>query len=194
MRTVHGYGALFSVVLAACGGPREVPAVEAHSAGAAGGTQSPSATANSSEDGGTVRGAASSGLAVSAAADEADVDGGRAQRHAHEPGRGREDIRAIVVGHRDEARGCYEKALAAHPGIEGNLVIRWTIDPKGTVTQVINDLTRSQIFEPSLVSCIGDVLTKIQFAPSQRGFETKASYPFNFHPRHTSPTPPSGVQ
>jgi hypothetical protein len=100
---------------------------------------------------------------------------------------GSEDIRAIVVAHRDEARACYEKSLILHPGIEGDLVIRWTIDPKGVVTQVSNDTARSQILEPSLVSCIGEVLTKIQFAPSQRGFETRAFYPFNFHPRHTSP-------
>jgi hypothetical protein len=88
-----------------------------------------------------------------------------------------------VVAHRDEARACYDKALSAHPGIEGDLVMRWTVDPKGAVTQVSNDAARSQIVEPSVVACIADILMKIQFAPSQRGFETKAFYPFNFHPR-----------
>jgi len=116
-----------------------------------------------------------------------EVDGGRIGSRTREPGRSSEDIRAIVVAHRDEARACYEKSLVAHPGIEGDLVIRWTIDPKGVVTQVANDTARSQILEPSLVSFIGEVLTKIQFAPSQRGFETRALYPFNFHPRHASP-------
>jgi hypothetical protein len=73
--------------------------------------------------------------------------------------------------------------LATHPGIEGDLVMRWTIDPKGAVTQVASDPTRSQILEPALAACIGEVLKKIQFAPSPKGFETKAFYPFNFHPR-----------
>jgi hypothetical protein len=117
----------------------------------------------------------------------AELDGGRMGSRIREPGRSSEDIRAIVVAHRDEARACYDRSLVAHPGIEGDLVIRWTIDPKGVVTQVANDTARSQILEPSLVSCIGEVLTKMQFAPSQRGFETRALYPFNFHPRHAAP-------
>jgi hypothetical protein len=91
-----------------------------------------------------------------------------------------------VIAHRDEARACYEKALSAHAGIEGDLLMRWTIDPKGAVTQVAMDTTHSQILEPSVAACISQVLMKISFAPSQRGFETKASYPFNFRPRRDS--------
>jgi hypothetical protein len=134
----------------------------------------------SPDDGGALKGAP-----LAPATSEG--DGGRIGSRIREPGRGSEDIRAIVVAHRDEARACYDKSLVAHPGIEGDLVIRWTIDPKGIVTQVVNDTARSQILEPSLVSCIAEVLTNIQFAPSQRGFETRALYPFNFHPRHASP-------
>jgi hypothetical protein len=103
--------------------------------------------------------------------------------HTHEPGRGPTDIRAIVVAHRDEARACYDHALLTHPGIEGDLVIQWTIDPKGTVTTFSEDTTRSQITEPSVVACVGNVIKKIQFAASPGGYETKAYYPFNFHPR-----------
>jgi hypothetical protein len=68
-------------------------------------------------------------------------------------------------------------------------MIHWVIDPKGAVSQVSSDAARSQILEPSLVACIAEILMKLQFAPSQRGFETKAFYPFNFHPRH----PPRAV-
>jgi hypothetical protein len=102
--------------------------------------------------------------------------------HTHDPGRGPADLRAIVQAHRDEARACYDHGLLTHPGIEGDLVIQWTIDPKGNVTQFSEDTTRSQIVEPSVVACVGNVIKKIQFAPSPGGFETKASYPFNFHP------------
>jgi hypothetical protein len=111
--------------------------------------------------------------------------------HSHDPGRGPEDIRAIVVAHRDEARACYDKALKAHPGIEGDLVIQWKIDPKGNVTQVSLDTSRSTITEGSVAACVGDIIKKIQFASSAGGFETKAFYPFNFHP-HGQPTPNSG--
>jgi hypothetical protein len=104
--------------------------------------------------------------------------------HTHDAGRGTDDIRAIVVAHRDEARACYDGALADHPGIEGDLVVQWTIDPKGGVSQVTLDQARSKITEPSVVGCIVGIIQRIQFAASPGGFETKASYPFNFHPRH----------
>ncbi len=106
--------------------------------------------------------------------------------HTHETGRAPEDIRALVVAHRDEARGCYDAALATHPDLEGDLVIRWTIDPKGKVTEASADPSRSQITEPGVVACVCDVIKRLQFAPSPGGYETRASYPFNFHPRRTA--------
>lgn len=115
--------------------------------------------------------------------------------HTHDPGRSAADIRAIVIAHRDEARACYDASLKDHPGIEGDLVIQWTIDPKGNVTAITQDTSRSQITEPTAVACIVKIIQGIQFAPSPGGFETKAFYPFNFHPRHTQPSggqPPSG--
>lgn len=106
--------------------------------------------------------------------------------HSHEPGRTPEDIRAIVMARRDEARACYDSAAKDHPGIEGDLVITWTIDPKGNVTQASLDASRSQIVEPSVVACVSDIIKKVQFAPSPGGYETSAFYPFNFHPHHGS--------
>ena len=32
-------------------------------------------------------------------------------------------------------------------------------------------------------ACIVDIIKKIKFAPSKGGFETRANYPFNFHPK-----------
>ncbi len=108
--------------------------------------------------------------------------------HAHEIGRGPEDIRAIIMARRDDARACYDAALKDHPGIEGDLVIAWTIDPKGNVTQTSLDSSRSQIAEPSVVACVSDLIKKVQFAASPGGYETRAFYPFNFHPRHGTPS------
>lgn len=102
---------------------------------------------------------------------------------AHEPGRGVADIRAIVIAHRDEARACYDKALPNHPGMEGDLVISFTIDPKGSVSKISLDTARSQITDPDVAACVMDIIKKIQFASSPGGYETRASYPFNFHPR-----------
>jgi hypothetical protein len=114
--------------------------------------------------------------------------------HSHDPGRGPADIRAIIVARRDDARACYDKALKDHPGIEGDLVIQWTIDKSGAVTAVSQDTSRSQITEPGVVACIVKIIQGIQFAASPGGFETKAYYPFNFHPRHGTGTQGQGGQ
>lgn len=108
---------------------------------------------------------------------------------ANEPGRSLNDIKSVVTARRDEARACYDKGLAAHPGIEGNLDIKWTIDPQGNVTDAALDSAKSQILEPSVASCVIDIIKKLKFAASPKGFETRAHYPFDFHPRTFTPKP-----
>lgn len=103
--------------------------------------------------------------------------------HSQEPGRRREDIQTIVMSRRDEARACYDKGLKDHPGIEGDLTVKFVIDPQGTVTDASVDSSKSTINEPSVGACVVDVIKKIKFAPSKGGFETRANYPFNFHPK-----------
>ena len=119
-------------------------------------------------------------------------DGGPKGTHgqsANEPGRTRADIETIIKLRRDDARACYDKALAAHPnsGIEGDLTIKWKITPEGDVTDAELDTTKSQIMEPTVVQCIVDIIKKIKFAKSDKGYETRANYPFNFHPRNVKP-------
>jgi hypothetical protein len=118
---------------------------------------------------------------------EVAVDGGQRGAHQSEIGRGVKDLQAIVVSRREEARACYDTALKAHPGIEGNLDIQWTIDPKGIVTDISLDTAHSDILEPTVSNCIIAIIKKIHFNESAKGFETRTHYPFNFHPR------PNGV-
>jgi hypothetical protein len=140
-------------------------------------------------DGGDMQGAKLTETKTVAAAPAASSSGAAPKGpHAHEAGRGPEDIRAIIMARRDEARACYDAGIKDHPGIEGDLVIAWTIDPKGNVTQAAIDSSRSQIVEPSVVACVTDIIKKVQFASSPGGFETRAFYPFNFHPHHGGAT------
>jgi hypothetical protein len=110
-------------------------------------------------------------------------DAGARGKHQSELGRSAKDIQAIVVARRDDARACYDSALKSHPGIEGNLDIQWTIDPKGNVTDVSVDTSNSQILEPGVGNCVMAIIKKIHFNESAKGFETRTHYPFNFHPR-----------
>jgi outer membrane biosynthesis protein TonB len=189
--------ALFAI--AACGGgskeggdpktPGTDPAASsgsstgASSSGAAG-SSGGGTTTTSLGDGGDLQGAKLSEKSHSEM--ETKGDGGPKAPpggSANEPGRGAKDIQTIVAGKRDEARACYDKALAGHPGIEGDLDIKWVIDPQGNVTDAQVDSTKSQILEPSVGTCIIDVIKKIKFNPSAKGYETRAHYPFNFHPK-----------
>jgi outer membrane biosynthesis protein TonB len=111
------------------------------------------------------------------------LDGGARRPRSAETGRGPKDIQAIVVAHRDEARACYDAAIKAHPGIEGNLDVEWTIDPKGNVTEISVDTSRSDILEPTVGTCVIAIIKQIHFNESAKGFETRTHYPFNFHPR-----------
>jgi hypothetical protein len=52
------------------------------------------------------------------------------------------------------------------------------------VTGAAVDSSRSTIADAAVSDCIVNIIKKIQFAPSPGGYETKADYPFNFHPRH----------
>lgn len=118
------------------------------------------------------------------------ADDGHGKHHA-ELGRSVADIRAIIVSHRDETRACYDSAVAAHPGIEGTIDIRWTIDPAGVVAESDVDTSHSEIVEPAVGNCLIAIVKKIHFNASPKGFETKAHYPFNFHPRGTHQVNPN---
>jgi len=157
------------------------------SSGAAGGGSSGGSTTTNLGDGGDLQGAK---LGEKSHKEISSVgDAGPKSTHgqsANEPGRTAKDIQTIIAGRRDEARACYDKALPAHPGMEGDLDIKWVITPEGTVTDISVDTTKSQILEPTVGQCVIDVIKKIKFASSSKGYETRAHYPFNFHPKQYS--------
>lgn len=144
-------------------------------------------------DGGDLQGA-KLGSSVHTATESKGAGGPKstAGQSSNEPGRSAKDIQTIVAARRDEARACYDKGLAAHPGIEGDLDIKWVIDPAGNVTDASVDTTKSQILEPSVGQCIIDVIKKVKFNASAKGYETRAHYPFNFHPKTFNVKPDAG--
>ena len=197
VRTLHSLVALtlatFALAFAACGGGNKPPTQpgNADSSGAAGGTAPTDADAGPATtttvtlgNNGDLQGAKlSSSSTQTYGADAGARPTGSAGPHQPDPGRSPKDIQAIVLAHRDEARACYDAGVKQHPGIEGDLVIQWTIDPKGNVSAISADEMRSQISEPGVIGCITDSIKRIRFSESPRGFETKTFYPFNFHPR-----------
>jgi hypothetical protein len=166
----------------ACGGAQPAPSQPPPSAAGAppvgvatAGDAGPTTTTTQ-----TLNGGAPGGTRLTALGDGG-VDG--SPKHRGELGRTIVDIQTIIASRRDDARACYDKALAAHPGIEGTIDIRWTIDPAGKVTEAEVDTSKSELVEPAVANCIIGIIKGIHFNASPKGFETKAHYPFNFHPR-----------
>ncbi len=158
-------------------------ATSAHSSVSASGASDGPTTTTALPDGGELQGA-KLGSSTHTEVETKGEGGPKAgPKHVQEPGRTRQDIQTIIMARRDEARACYDKGLVDHPNIEGDLTIKWKIDPAGKVTDAAVDSSKSTIHEPSVGNCIVEIIKKISFAPSKGGFETRANYPFNFHPK-----------
>jgi hypothetical protein len=93
-----------------------------------------------------------------------------------------EVIAATVKEHRKDARACYEKGAKQVPGLKGDLVVHFVLKPNGKVKTAELNRERSTITEASVVSCVIDVVSAIEFPRSSRGMETSVNYPFNFTP------------
>jgi TonB family protein len=96
--------------------------------------------------------------------------------------RGKEQIQAIIAANRERVRSCYVAALPKNPGIQGDLVIGFVINPDGSVKSAEVNTTESELHVPELDSCAVDVLKTLKFPASSRGLESKVNYPFNFKP------------
>jgi TonB family protein len=169
-------------------GPSSGAAASSSSGGAAagpssGGASSGTTTTTALPDGGELQGAKLGSSTHTEIETKGDAGPKAGPGHSQEPGRRREDIQTIVMSRRDEARACYDKGLKDHPGIEGDLTVKFVIDPQGAVTDASVDSSKSTINEPTVGACVVDIIKKIKFAPSKGGFETRANYPFNFHPK-----------
>jgi hypothetical protein len=107
-----------------------------------------------------------------------------------DPDRTPTHVRALVMAHRIATRACYDRGLVDHPGVEGTLAIRFSINARGAVSHWELDPNRSRITEPTIVACVGEVISRIHFGPSLSGTPLTVSYPFNFLPRRPSPAAP----
>jgi hypothetical protein len=182
-----------AVLFLACGGsspPSEGAKSPENAAATASATPEPAPSTTTTTtmtlgDGGDLQGTklATSTTTVSPAPAPADAGASSAKEpKTPEPGRAAKDIQTIIMAQRDRARACYDTALKDHPGIEGNIDIKWTIDPTGKVTDIAVDESKSDIHEPSVGKCIIAIIEPIHFSVSGKGFETRTHYPFNFHP------------
>lgn len=96
--------------------------------------------------------------------------------------RGKEEIQRVIADNRPKLRACYDAALEENPGIAGDLVVSFVIDPEGNVKTAEVNWAESEIHVPELDTCAVEAVKGLKFPASSRGLESKVDYPFNFNP------------
>jgi TonB family protein len=94
----------------------------------------------------------------------------------------------VIREHRPEFRACYDRALAAHPGIAGKVEIAFSILPDGTVKDASVDEMKSETRDAGLSACLVSTVLAIKFPASTEEVGAKMHYPFDFKPgpvKHT---------
>lgn len=76
-----------------------------------------------------------------------------------------------------QMQNCYQGALLEYPGLQGKLILRWTISMKGEVEEVI--VEKSQLENAELHSCVVSEIAKLKF-PKPEGASVFIRYPLTF--------------
>lgn len=95
-------------------------------------------------------------------------------------GRGGDDIMAQVKAHKSETRACYDKQASKNPKLEGDVGIKWVVDPEGKITDVAVDPTQTNVGDETIGKCIVDVVKTFRFPASAKKLETRMQYKWNF--------------
>jgi len=96
-----------------------------------------------------------------------------------------EMVQKMVMEHRSTVRKCYEDALKELPGLHGDLVIHFVLDPEGKVKKAELNQEQSTLKSPKVTECAINVIKGIKFPPSSRGMQSEINYPFNLNPQKT---------
>jgi len=127
-------------------------------------------------DGGQERGAAvEQGLAGGLVVDTAAVSPPLRVRHGSIDG---DKVRDVVSSHREEIRGCYERAVVESPQLSGVSTIHIVIDRDGTVGTA--SVQSSTFRSMTLHRCLLQLVRDWRFPPPADGKPAAVDYPLVF--------------
>jgi len=89
----------------------------------------------------------------------------------------KDEVGKVIREHMADVRYCYEAGLLRNPGLEGKVVLAFTVGPKGIVTTA---KVREASNDPVLDQCILQKLLKWKFPKPRGGVGVDISYPFIF--------------
>ena len=87
-------------------------------------------------------------------------------------------IARVLKRNRPKFNRCYQLSLNSEPSIQGKLVMKWRISPRGRGANISS--TRSGIDSKSLKSCVANVLEGLTFPRPPEGQIPEVTFPFNF--------------
>lgn len=93
-----------------------------------------------------------------------------------EGGLDKDQIAAVINRHKGEIIYCYEKGLQVQSGLNGRVLIDWTISPSGGVTGA--HVNSSSLKNAGVEGCIVSHLRTWAFPKPVGGVNVKVSYPF----------------
>ncbi|HTQ07996.1 MAG TPA: AgmX/PglI C-terminal domain-containing protein [Polyangiaceae bacterium] len=90
-----------------------------------------------------------------------------------------EQIQAIVRGHYDDFKSCYEAGLAGNPNLAGRIDARFVIGQDGAVSNL--SFTESTLLDCDVIECVLKGFSTLAFPPPQGGVVT-VIYPIVLEP------------
>ncbi|HAR41250.1 MAG TPA: hypothetical protein DCS07_01235 [Bdellovibrionales bacterium] len=95
-----------------------------------------------------------------------------------EEGLTKDEVGEVIHRHLSEVRYCYESAILRTPGIEGRLIVNFTIGSSGAVKA--SEIKTSNLPDPRLDDCILRRLVTWKFPQTKGGIDVAVTYPFIF--------------
>jgi hypothetical protein len=87
-----------------------------------------------------------------------------------------EIIRRVIHSHRDQIKYCYSKELTRFPNLAGKVAVKFTISPKGYVTQAT--VSQTTLRNASVERCIAEKIRTWKFPEPKGGGIVIVNYPF----------------
>ena len=81
----------------------------------------------------------------------------------------------MIAGHKDESRACVKGKK-----VTGRVIINFTIDANGKVSEASQGMQGEQIQDVEVVGCLSELIEKIEFAKSAKGRTTRAYHRFEY--------------
>jgi outer membrane biosynthesis protein TonB len=87
-----------------------------------------------------------------------------------------EIIRRVIRSHRDQIKYCYSKELTRNPNLTGKVSVKFTISPKGYVTQAT--VSSTTLRNAAVERCICQKIRTWKFPEPKGGGIVIVNYPF----------------